>query len=108
TGTLHGENWLQVHGYDILNAGTTTGTGYIEIKGRDITNNTWLSSNTIVVEGTGNVINNNIIETGVFRAKYKKTQNKTFEPTWITWVNPNTETPNFHISSSFGRFILQE
>ena len=55
-----------------------------------------------------NLIKNNTIETGVFRAKYKKTQNKTFEPTWITWVNPNTETPNFHLASSFGRFILQE
>ena len=75
-----------------------------------------INADSFIVEGSisikslkrFNVINNNIIETGVFRAKYKKTQNKTFEPTWITWVNPNTETPNFHISSSFGRFILQE
>ncbi|MCP1226240.1 hemagglutinin repeat-containing protein [Sebaldella sp. S0638] len=61
TGTLHGENWLQVHGHDIWNNGATTGTGYIEIKGRDITNNTELASNTVVVEGTGNIINNYII-----------------------------------------------
>jgi filamentous hemagglutinin len=61
TGTLHGENWLQIHGYNILNAGATTGTGYIEIKGRDITNNTELASNTVVIEGTGNIVNNNII-----------------------------------------------
>ena len=75
-----------------------------------------INADSFIVEGSisikslkrFNLINNNIIETGVFRAKYKKTQNKTFEPTWITWVNPNTETPNFHISSSFGRFILQE
>ena len=75
-----------------------------------------INADSFIVEGSisikslkrFNLINNNIIETGVFRAKYKKTQNKTFEPTWITWVNPNTETPNFHFSSSFGRFILQE
>ncbi|MBP9477967.1 MAG: hemagglutinin repeat-containing protein [Sebaldella sp.] len=61
TGTLHGENYLQINGLDISNNGVTTGTGYIEIKGRDITNNTELASDIIVIEGTGNVINNNII-----------------------------------------------
>jgi hypothetical protein len=55
-----------------------------------------------------NLVKNNRIETGVFRAKYIKTQSECFEPNWITWVNPNTETPNFHISSSFGNFILKE
>lgn len=55
-----------------------------------------------------NLIKNNKIETGVFRAKYNKKEGLRFEPTWITWVNPNTETPNFHILSSFGSFILKE
>jgi hypothetical protein len=55
-----------------------------------------------------NLIKNNKIETGVFRAKYTKRQNGCFEPTWITWVNPYTETPNFHIASSFGVFVLKE
>jgi hypothetical protein len=55
-----------------------------------------------------NLIKNNTIETGVFRAKYREKQNGLFEPTWITWVNPNTETPNFHIASSFGSFTLKE
>tara|TARA_R110002050_G_scaffold261556_1_gene401609 strand:- start:84309 stop:84983 length:675 start_codon:yes stop_codon:yes gene_type:complete len=49
-----------------------------------------------------NLIHNNKIETGIYRAKYKKTEESVFEPTWITWINPKTETPNFHISSSFG------
>ena len=44
----------------------------------------------------------NKIETGIYRAKYNSKDNINFEPTWITWVNPNTETPNFHIASSFG------
>ncbi|WP_233588599.1 MULTISPECIES: sugar-binding protein [unclassified Flavobacterium] len=75
-----------------------------------------VQANTFMVEGSIsieslkslNLIKNNIIETGVFRAKYSKAQNECYEPNWITWVNPNTETPNFHIASSFGVFILKE
>lgn len=52
------------------------------------------------------LIQNNIIEAGLFRAKYKKQQNNMFEPTWISWVDPDTETPNFHIASSFGTLTL--
>lgn len=52
------------------------------------------------------LIKDNIIETGVFRAKYNSDDNINFEPTWITWIDPKTETPNFHIASSFGEFHL--
>ncbi|MBP9479660.1 MAG: hemagglutinin repeat-containing protein, partial [Sebaldella sp.] len=38
-----------------------TGKGYIELKGHDITNNVELASGSIVVEGTGNIVNNSII-----------------------------------------------
>jgi hypothetical protein len=55
-----------------------------------------------------NLIHNNVIEVGVFRAKFSENENKSYEPTWISWVNPDTETPNFHIASSFGKFILVE
>lgn len=73
-------------------------------------------ANSFIVEGSisieslksFNLVKNNRLETGVFRAKYIKTQNECFEPNWITWINPNTETPNFHIASSFGVFILKE
>lgn len=53
-----------------------------------------------------NLIKNNTIEAGFYRAKYKKQENNLFEPTWISWINPNTETPNFHIASSFGLLTL--
>jgi len=49
-----------------------------------------------------NLLKNGQIETGIYRAKYNKQSNGNYEPTWITWVNPMTETPNFHIASSFG------
>jgi hypothetical protein len=54
------------------------------------------------------LIKNNKIETGIFRAKYSLDINGNFEPTWITWVNPETEIPNFHIASSFGTLLLKK
>lgn len=53
------------------------------------------------------LIQGNIIEAGVYRAKFSKDENGNYEPTWITWIDPNTAEPNFHIASSFGRFILK-
>jgi hypothetical protein len=53
------------------------------------------------------LLKNGQIETGIYRAKYNQQQNGTYEPTWITWVNPNTETPNFHIATSFGILKLE-
>jgi hypothetical protein len=53
------------------------------------------------------VLKNNKIEAGIYRAKYNKQEDGNYEPTWITWVNPNTETPNFHTASSFGVLHLE-
>lgn len=53
------------------------------------------------------LVQNGRIETGIFRAKYSKKDGKNrYEPTWITWINPNTNSPNFHISDSFGVLLL--
>jgi len=54
------------------------------------------------------LIKNNKIETGVFRAKYNEQKDGNFEPTWISWVNPNTETPDFHTATAFGILHLIE
>ena len=54
------------------------------------------------------LVKNNVIEVGVYRAKFSKDKNGNYEPTWITWVNPNTAEPNFHIASSFGKFVLMK
>ncbi len=48
------------------------------------------------------------IETGIYRAKYNEKEDLSFEPTWISWVNPQTETPNFHLPSSFGALNLKK
>lgn len=49
-----------------------------------------------------NLIKENKIEVGIFRAKYRKQKNSNFKPIWISWINPKTATPNFHLASSFG------
>ena len=49
-----------------------------------------------------NLIHEDKIETGIFRAKYYEVGQALRKPIWLTWVDPKTETPNFHISSSFG------
>ncbi len=72
--------------------------------------------NLFIVEGRISVaslkeldlIQNNTIETGVYRAKFSKDEKGEYQPTWISWVNPNTEEPNFHIASSFGKFVLMK
>lgn len=77
---------------------------------KDITVQSSKNEESFIVEGTIsldslkklNLIKENKIETGIFRAKYNSENGINFEPTWISWINPNTETPNFHISSSFG------
>lgn len=48
------------------------------------------------------------IQAGIYRAKYNQQQNGQFEPTWITWVDPQTDTPEFHTASSFGTFLLED
>ena len=53
------------------------------------------------------LLKGNRLETGIYRAKYKQQADETYEPTWITWVDPKTEVPDFHIASSFGCFIFE-
>lgn len=54
-----------------------------------------------------NLINDRKIETGIFRAKHYKTKDSIYKPVWITWVDPETESPNFHTPSSFGILKLE-
>ncbi|QTD38978.1 endoxylanase [Polaribacter batillariae] len=55
---------------------------------------------------TFNLLIENRLEVGVYRAKYTLNSNSLYEPNWFTWIDPKTKTPNFHTSSSFGVFIL--
>lgn len=48
------------------------------------------------------------LEAGIYRAKYNLRANGQYAPTWMTWVDPQTATPNFHIASSFGELLFKD
>lgn len=52
------------------------------------------------------LIHDNKIQTGVYRAEFSIVNGREVA-NWITWVDPQTEKPNFHINSSFGTFVLE-
>ena len=54
------------------------------------------------------LLKGNNLETGIYTAKYHINEQNLYEPTWITWVNPITDSPNFHTASSFGILELQD
>lgn len=54
------------------------------------------------------LLKNNRIETGIYRAKFNADEQMHFQPTWITWVDPNTQIPDFHLPASFGMLYLLE
>ena len=60
-GNLHGESLLEISGNNITNNGNTTGAGLIKISSNDFTNNKELASNVVIIDGRGNVVNNNMI-----------------------------------------------
>ena len=83
---------------------------------KDIIVKSSINKKRFTVEGTISIasltklglMKNGKIEAGIYRAKYNKQKDGNYEPTWITWVNPNTESPNFHTPSSFGVLLLEK
>ena len=47
------------------------------------------------------------MEIGVYRAKYNQDEMGNNQATWITWVDPKTPKPEFHIADSFGIFRFE-
>ena len=45
---------------------------------------------------------------GAYRAEFHRDQEGTVIEDWIAWVDPRTPTPDFHVPSSFGKFLLVE
>lgn len=50
----------------------------------------------------------NILRTGLYRAEYVTSPNGKVSPKWISWIMPDSKTPNFHIPSSFGTLVLKD
>lgn len=57
----------------------------------------------------GLINSDNVMRTGVYRAEFT-TNPDGDEPImeWISWVNPKTEAPDYHVDSSFGEFRILE
>lgn len=53
------------------------------------------------------LLQNDQILAGLYRADYVLADDGTRNPLWISWIDPQTPKPNFHIGSSFGTFILK-
>ncbi|MEM9016918.1 MAG: sugar-binding protein, partial [Verrucomicrobiota bacterium] len=52
-----------------------------------------------------NLLRENRIVAGVYRAEFSRGSNGIQED-WISWVDPETEQPDFHVPQSFGVFHL--
>ena len=84
--------------------------GEIELKSH-VTAEGYSLEGRISLESLNNfaLIKDSIIQAGVYRAKFREIENSSNrEDIWMPWVNPNTDEPNFHISSSFGIFELEK
>lgn len=52
------------------------------------------------------LVKNGVMRTGVYRAEFSAPEKEGADPImeWISWVDPKTEAPDFHVDSSFGEF----
>lgn len=52
------------------------------------------------------LINNHVMRAGIYRAEFSKPEASGKDPKmeWISWVDPKTANPDFHVASSFGEF----
>jgi len=54
------------------------------------------------------LLNNNQIQVGLYRGHCTEIAGEKTLFKWISWVDPQTPKPDFHVPSSFGSFMLQE
>lgn len=54
------------------------------------------------------LLQNNTLQAGLFRADCKPTDDGDVSFKWISWVKPDSKTPDFHIPSSFGLLRLED
>lgn len=54
------------------------------------------------------LLKNNVLEAGLYRGYCLNLPEPQAQFKWISWVKPNSETPDFHIPSSFGILRLED
>jgi hypothetical protein len=55
-----------------------------------------------------NLLNDNILEAGIYRGYVFSLKGKEADIRWSTWVKPEADKPDFHIASSFGQWLLED
>lgn len=54
------------------------------------------------------LLKDNSLQAGLYRADCIALKGKDATFKWISWIKPQSETPDFHIASSFGRLKLED
>jgi len=52
------------------------------------------------------LLKENKLQAGLYRGRCLKIGGNDFSFHWISWVDPKTEKPDFHVASSFGELVL--
>lgn len=50
---------------------------------------------------------NSYLKVGAYRGEFSHNSDGSTRMNWISWISPQSEKPDFHIPSSFGRFVLE-
>ena len=48
------------------------------------------------------------IKFGIYRAEFRHTEGPEWAESWISWVDPKTAEPDFHVPQSFGTLLMQK
>lgn len=56
----------------------------------------------------GMLLDGNLLKAGLYRGEYIRMENEEPAVKWISWIIPDSEKPDFHIPSSFGKIKLLE
>jgi len=80
----------------ISTAGSITKQGYI-VEGS-------IPLKTLEALGLPMLASGHMLKAGLFRAEFNRGQDSKPEEHWISWIEPDTEQPDFHVPSAFGCF----
>ncbi len=54
------------------------------------------------------LLQDGVMRVGAFRAEFSKDDQGEIVQEWISWVDPATDVPDFHVDSAFGEFMFNE
>ena len=52
------------------------------------------------------LISDGAMRSGIFRAEFSQEGEGAVQEDWISWIDPGTEKPDFHVPSAFGSLLL--